>query len=137
MSNQHEKIFKDNWVPYHIVNFRNLKIDETVKINNGYEKFWVKIIILEDETEFVVGEVSSKLVNDLPYNYQDLVMFHTSNIMVHHTEEDIEKNVIEIQEKFTDYINQNYSDLDFSTIPNEKIEKIKEEFYQKNIIIKS
>ena len=131
------KVFNDNWVPYHIVNFKNLKIDETVKIDNGYEKFWVKIIILERDTEFIVGEVSSKLVNDLPYNYQDLVMFHTSNIMEHHTLEDFEKNVIQIQEKFIDFIDKNYSDLDLSNIPKEKIEKIKDEFYQKNIIIKS
>jgi hypothetical protein len=137
MTDQYAKIFRDNWVPYHLVNFQKLQLDETVKINNGYEKFWVKILFLETTDELILGKVSSKLVNDLPYNYQDYVLFHTSNIMEHHTKEDYEENIIKIQKQFNEYIDENYPNEDFTAITSEKEEQLKNEFYEKNIIIKN
>ena len=98
-------IFEDNWVDYIENNEKRFSIEQlkkinshgviyeikdnkgkftdeffdSVKISNGYERFWVKVCEeVSFENNFIIGRVNSQLNKKeiySPYNYGDIVIF--------------------------------------------------------------
>ena len=60
----------------------NLKIGNIVKIANNLERFWVKIIELNNK--YILGKIDNYLTFNKEYDYQDIVIFEKENILEIH-----------------------------------------------------
>lgn len=83
----------------------NIKINDSVKISNGLERFWAQII--EVNTLYLLGRVDNELITN-DYKLGDIIMFERHNIYDIHTVEyknnfkkivKINKNLIKIKIK--------------------------------------
>lgn len=105
------------------------KINDTVKVhaettidgNTFSEKFWVSILIIEED--YIIGSVSCPLRN---YNIiiGELIKFKLSNILDHHTQDYIKEK----QKKLRDNLNSKCMKDEFSfqkTIKENDIENVK------------
>ena len=59
-------------------NIKNIRIGDSVKVDNKFERFWVKIIKFKDNAIF--GEVDNNLVIKRGYNYKDIIVFGKQHI---------------------------------------------------------
>ena len=101
------EIFTDDWVDVNKMNSKypntfdipaqneleNITIGDTVKISNGFERFWVEI--KEINNLYLIGRVDNELITN-EYNLNDYVMFEKRNIYDIHTikdKEDLLKNL--------------------------------------------
>lgn len=87
------KIYYDTWLKNNNMNIDifELKENESVKISNGKEKFWVKIIYINKYNHTIRGIIDNQLVLNNQYNYGDIVEFYFNNILDYHSKNDIEK----------------------------------------------
>jgi hypothetical protein len=87
------KAYYDNWVKNNNLKFNTLHIkkNESVKISNGKEKFWVKIIYIDKYNHTIRGIVDNELIFNNIYNYGDVVEFNFDNIIDYHSLNDFEK----------------------------------------------
>tara|TARA_B100001175_G_C18979896_1_gene389288 strand:- start:29 stop:361 length:333 start_codon:yes stop_codon:yes gene_type:complete len=86
------KVYTDNWVNVKIINKHNpdtfeiptndeldeIKVDYSVKISNGFERFWVSVI--EVKELYFIGKIDNILINNENYDYENYVMFERDNI---------------------------------------------------------
>ena len=93
------EIFTDDWVNVNEMNSKypntfdipnqneleNITIGDTVKISNGFERFWVEI--KEITNLYLIGRVDNELITN-EYSLNDYVMFEKRNIYDIHTIKD-------------------------------------------------
>lgn len=72
-----------------IEQLNDIKVDYSVKISNGKERFFVTVIEIH-KNDYITGIINNKLCFNSPYDYDDLVMFQKKNIYNIHTVEDRE-----------------------------------------------
>lgn len=98
------EIFTDDWVNANEMNSKypntfdiptqneleNITIGDTVKISNGFERFWVEV--KEITNLYLIGRVDNELITN-EYSLNDYVMFEKRNIYDIHTIKD-KKEVI-------------------------------------------
>lgn len=72
-------IHSDDWAVNKLKIISNLKIGSTVKIANNLERFWVKIIELNDS--YILGKIDNYLTFNSEYDYEDIVIFEKENIL--------------------------------------------------------
>jgi hypothetical protein len=72
-----------------IEQLNDIKVDYSVKISNGKERFFVTVIEIH-KNDYITGIINNKLCFNSPYGYDDLVMFQKKNIYNIHTVEDRE-----------------------------------------------
>ena len=73
-------IHSDKWLlNKELLSISNLKIGNTVKISNNLERFWVKIIELNDN--YFLGKIDNYLIFNSEYDYEDIVIFEKENIL--------------------------------------------------------
>ena len=48
-----------------------IEIGSIIKISNGYERFWVKVISKDDD--FITGEVANKIYTTDDYDYGSII----------------------------------------------------------------
>lgn len=70
-------------------NLINLKVNDSVKIGNGKENFWVTVQKIEENA--VYGKVDNHLVLKKNYNFSDNVVFGKQHIL----------DILNIKEKFS------------------------------------
>ena len=76
-------IHSDEWLlNKELLIINNLKIGDTVKIANNLERFWVKIIELNDN--YILGKIDNYLTFNSEYDYEDIVIFEKENILQIH-----------------------------------------------------
>jgi hypothetical protein len=87
------KIYYDTWLKNNNIKYDllELKENESVKISNGKEKFWVKIIFINKYNHTIRGIIDNQLVLNNQYNYGDIVEFYSYNILDYHSKNDIKK----------------------------------------------
>jgi hypothetical protein len=88
------KYYTDNWLKNnnHIkTNVSNIKKNESVKISNGREKFWVKILLINKFNNIIFGTIDNQLILNSLYNIGDIVQFSYENILDYQSENDIYK----------------------------------------------
>jgi hypothetical protein len=87
------KFYTDYWLNNNNIknDFSNLKKNESVKISNGREKFWVKILYVNKINNIIFGNVDNELILNSPYNIGDIVQFSFENILDYQSENDINK----------------------------------------------
>ena len=104
------EIFTDEWVDVNEMNSKyantfdiptqteleNITIADTVKISNGYERFWVEI--KEIKNLYLIGRVDNELITN-EYNLNDYVMFEKKNIYDIHTIKDKEETLKNLNKK--------------------------------------
>ena len=85
------EIFTDDWVDVKKMNdkypdtfdiptqneLENITIGDSIKISNGFERFWVEIKNINEL--YLIGRVDNKLITS-EYNLNDYVMFENRNI---------------------------------------------------------
>ena len=69
-------------------NLKNLQVNDSVKIGNGNENFWVTVQKIEENA--VYGKVDNHLVLKKNYNFSDNVIFGKQHIL----------DILKIKEKF-------------------------------------
>jgi len=93
------EIFTDDWVDASEMNSKypntfdfptqdeleNITIGDTLKISNGFERFWVEL--KEVNNLYLIGRVDNELITN-EYNLNDYVMFEKKNIYDIHTIKD-------------------------------------------------
>lgn len=104
------EIFTDDWVNANEMNSKypntfdsptqneleNITIGDTVKISNGFERFWVEIKEITDL--YLIGRVDNELITN-EYNLNDYVMFEKKNIYDIHTIKDKEELLKNLDKK--------------------------------------
>lgn len=110
------EIFTDDWVNANEMNSKypntfdiptqseleNITIGDTVKISNGFERFWVEV--KEINKLYLIGRVDNELITN-EYGLNDYVMFEKRNIYDIHTIKDkkeIIKNLNKIKFLYKD-----------------------------------
>lgn len=80
-------IHSDDWLldTNNLLIISNLKVGDIVKIANNLERFWVKIIELNEN--YVLGKIDNYLTFNKFYDYQDIVIFEKNNILDLHNKE--------------------------------------------------
>ena len=93
------EIFTDDWVDAKEMNYNyphtfdyptqieldNIKIGDSLKISNGFERFWVEV--KKKNKMYIIGRVDNELITN-EYKLNDLVMFESKNIYDIRTKED-------------------------------------------------
>lgn len=93
---QDSKIYTDDWInakDKYIQNpetfeiptdyeLEDIEINYLVKISNGIERFWVRILDIKNDV--LIGTIDNKLAYCLNYDYKNLVMFEKNNIFEIH-----------------------------------------------------
>tara|TARA_Y200000002_G_C22584187_1_gene622216 strand:- start:766 stop:1104 length:339 start_codon:yes stop_codon:yes gene_type:complete len=107
------EIFTDDWVDAKEMNYKypntfdyptqseldNIKIRDSVKISNGFERFWVEV--KEKNKIYFIGRVDNELLTN-EYKLDDFVMFESKNIYEIRTKEDKElyfKKILKYKKK--------------------------------------
>ena len=55
-----------------------IEIGSIIKISNGYERFWVKVISKDDD--FITGEVANKIYTTDDYDYGSIIRVTPENV---------------------------------------------------------
>jgi hypothetical protein len=104
------EIFTDDWVDAKEMSYKypntfdfptqyeleNITIGDSVKISNGFERFWVEI--KEVNKLYLIGRVDNKLITR-EYNLNNLVMFEKKNVYDIRTIEDKEEYLKNLNNK--------------------------------------
>ncbi|VVC75967.1 hypothetical protein AQUSIP_12680 [Aquicella siphonis] len=56
----------------------SIKVNDSVKICNGRERFWVTVKLIEADN--IIGKIDNHLTNTSKYNYGDYVKFKSYHI---------------------------------------------------------
>lgn len=89
----------------------SIAIGDSVKVNDGKERFWT--IIVEINTDHLVGKIDNELCNDQKYNYQSKIIIERRHIYQIRTI----KRKEEIREDLNNYFSiPNYTPRYFETI---------------------
>ena len=89
----------------------NIKINDSVKISNGFERFWAQII--QVNTLYLLGKVDNELITN-EYKLGDIIMFERHNIYDIHTIEykyNIQNKALLTNNYYLLYINVHYQML--------------------------
>jgi uncharacterized protein YegJ (DUF2314 family) len=83
--------YYDNWIKnlqnkYDILKFKK---NESIKISNGKEKFWVKIFSINLNNNTIIGIVDNELILKSKYNFGDFVEFSIENILDYHSSDEM------------------------------------------------
>jgi hypothetical protein len=81
-----KKVYRDVWIQplneeKEWKDLNDINVDTICKIQNYFkEMFWVKVIAINKDKDYVIGEVLNKLVYPSIYNRGDLVLFSLNDI---------------------------------------------------------
>jgi hypothetical protein len=111
------KVYRDAWIkPNESLKFEEyeeMKVETICKIQNFFkEMFWVKVIAIDKEKDYIIGEVLNKLIYPSIYNRGDLVLFSMNDIWKVQTPESEMNDIIATFNEMVKFYNT------FKRVPN-------------------